>query len=354
MPLDAPPLPRRRTRPPLARCRPRPSIPSLAVSRAWHPIPGGCGAKVRYTERSMSANSQRRPAVRPPPPADVSFPTSDGSFALRGRLRDYHWRGEGMLSIKSFAGGSALYEAGGGLHAVDDDSYLILNHGRAYSVTVESETPVESFCVFFSTALAADVRANALLPQARLLDQPDSAVGTAGFYERCYPHDAILTPSLHALRAALRPGTPEQGLLVEGLHALLMRLLLAHGQVEREVQTLHAVRAATRAELYRRVHLARDHAAATLDRPVPLDELARVAGLSPNHLLRAFHQVLGQTPHQHLTTLRLERARTLLATTTLPVTEICLAVGFQSLGSFSGLFSRRVGVSPQAYRRQMR
>jgi AraC family transcriptional regulator len=79
-----------------------------------------------------------------------------------------------------------------------------------------------------------------------------------------------------------------------------------------------------------------------------------VAGLSPNHLLRMFKQAFGQTPHQYLTARRLERARHLLAHTDQPVTEICLSVGFASLGAFSWLFHRRVGVSPAEYRRQTR
>src|SRR5262249_811967 len=60
------------------------------------------------------------------------------------------------------------------------------------------------------------------------------------------------------------------------------------------------------------------------------------------------------TPHAFLTRLRLARARHLLATTNRSVTDVCLDVGFSSLGSFSHLFSRTVGVSPSAYRRRLR
>lgn len=90
------------------------------------------------------------------------------------------------------------------------------------------------------------------------------------------------------------------------------------------------------------------------DGPLALAELAAVAGLSPNHLLRAFRQVIGRTPHQYLTELRLARARRLLRETDQPVTEICLAVGFASPGSFSWLFRRATGLPPLAYRRRFR
>ena len=69
-------------------------------------------------------------------------------------------------------------------------------------------------------------------------------------------------------------------------------------------------------------------------------------------LLRLFKQAFGRTPHQFLTHRRIERAKHLLARTERPVTEICLDVGFESLGSFSHLFRRETGASPTAYRRQ--
>jgi transcriptional regulator GlxA family with amidase domain len=63
-----------------------------------------------------------------------------------------------------------------------------------------------------------------------------------------------------------------------------------------------------------------------------------------------FRGAFDATPHQYLTRRRIERARDLLAGTDLDVTEICFAVGFQSLGSFSALFHRCVGHAPTTYR----
>jgi transcriptional regulator GlxA family with amidase domain len=85
-----------------------------------------------------------------------------------------------------------------------------------------------------------------------------------------------------------------------------------------------------------------------------LEDLGLEAGLSPWHLLRAFRSAFGETPHEFLTRLRLERARDLLTVTGRSVTEICFDVGFSSLGSFSTLFRRHVGLSPAAFRRQVR
>jgi AraC-like DNA-binding protein len=90
------------------------------------------------------------------------------------------------------------------------------------------------------------------------------------------------------------------------------------------------------------------------ERRVTLEDLARVSCLSPNHLLRTFRQAFGQTPHQFLVERRLEEAKRLLRDRDVPVTEICMKVGFESLGSFSALFRKRFGASPSEWRGRKR
>jgi AraC family transcriptional regulator len=282
---------------------------------------------------------------------------SDGAAGheiLRARSRRYHWEGEGALSIKAFFAGRARYGAGQGRFVVDDRAYLVLNRGQRYAVTIEGDAPSESFCVFFAPGFADQVARGLTLSSAGLLDDPTASGPDPDFFERTYAHDDLISPVLLRLRAALARGERDQLWLTEQLHALMGRLLRRQGASLREAEQLPALRAATREEIYRRAHRARDYATALFDRPLGLDELAHAACLSPNHLLRSFRQVFGQTPHQYLTEVRLGEARRLLTETDRPVTEICLAIGFQSLGSFSWLFRRRVGVSPETYRRQFR
>jgi AraC-like DNA-binding protein len=86
------------------------------------------------------------------------------------------------------------------------------------------------------------------------------------------------------------------------------------------------------------------------DAPLTIRQLSDQAALSPYHLIRLFRRAYRQTPHQYLVQQRIARAKELLRTTDLPVTEICIAVGFESLGSFSTLFRKVAGISPSAYR----
>jgi transcriptional regulator GlxA family with amidase domain len=90
-----------------------------------------------------------------------------------------------------------------------------------------------------------------------------------------------------------------------------------------------------------------DHAYAE---PLDVNALARQAQVSTAHFSRRFKEAFGETPYQYVLTRRVERAQELLRNTEMQVTDICLEVGFQSLGSFSSAFHRVAGKSPTAYR----
>ena len=98
----------------------------------------------------------------------------------------------------------------------------------------------------------------------------------------------------------------------------------------------------------------RDYLAACLAEPVTLREAARQACLSPFHYHRLFVATFGETPHEFLTRRRVEQAKALLVSGDLTVTEVCLAVGYSSLGTFSSRFHQLVGCSPSVYRREAR
>ncbi|GGK07028.1 transcriptional regulator [Pilimelia anulata] len=85
--------------------------------------------------------------------------------------------------------------------------------------------------------------------------------------------------------------------------------------------------------------------------PLDVPALARGVHLSAGHLSRAFRAVYGESPYSYLMTRRIERAMTLLRRGDLSVTQVCFAVGCQSLGTFSTRFSELVGMSPSRYRR---
>lgn len=105
-------------------------------------------------------------------------------------------------------------------------------------------------------------------------------------------------------------------------------------------------------ELANLAHLrrARDLIDREYDRPLNIEAIARAALMSTAHFSRRFRAAYGETPHSYLMTRRIERAKWLLRKGDMTVTEICLTVGFTSLGSFSARFAQLVGETPTAYR----
>ena len=85
-----------------------------------------------------------------------------------------------------------------------------------------------------------------------------------------------------------------------------------------------------------------------------IEWLAKSLHVSRAHFIRSFKETFGETPHRYLQRRRLERAMALLRETELSITEICLEVGFSSLGSFSRTFREVLGESPREYRRRTR
>jgi transcriptional regulator GlxA family with amidase domain len=104
-------------------------------------------------------------------------------------------------------------------------------------------------------------------------------------------------------------------------------------------------------EQNRRLLRARDAMDRTYAEPVDVPALARLASVSEAHFIRTFRATFGETPHRYLQRRRVERSMWLLSETDRSVTDICLDVGFASLGTFSRTFRVIVGVSPAAYRK---
>jgi AraC-like DNA-binding protein len=95
---------------------------------------------------------------------------------------------------------------------------------------------------------------------------------------------------------------------------------------------------------------AKDLADARYSERIEVADMASAAGLSKAHFSRQFRRTFGESPHHYLLTRRLERAASLLRMTDWTVGEICVAVGLQSLGSFTTSFTRTYGETPTAYR----
>lgn len=263
----------------------------------------------------------------------------------------YYPEHAGPLSILCNFNGTGEYILRKQRFLVDDSSYLILNDGQRFANSVRSDTAVESFHIWFHSDFAARVLRDIVTPSDKLLDDPDYPTQQpVRFFERTYPHDSILTPRLMDVRERISEDIVDESWENEQFHLLLEQILEVHRNVAQEIGNIPGVRQSTRVEIYRRLHEARDFIDANIGEKLSLERMAGVAFMSSHHFLRLFRHVFGITPHQYLTQRRLERACKLLAETSLTVAEICKQVGFISHGSFSWMFRRRLGNSPEGYR----
>jgi AraC family transcriptional regulator len=170
------------------------------------------------------------------------------------------------------------------------------------------------------------------------------------------PRFAIADPLLEELAllivTALREGA-EDGLYIESI-AQMIAVHLARKHSVRSTLQVHPSRGQlaegqlTGPKLRRLI----DFIEANLERDLTLEKMAAEVGISKLYLPRAFKAAFGQTPHQYVLRRRIERAKALLRGTSTPVAEVAFAAGFSSQSHLSNWFTRVMGVSPAAYRRQ--
>jgi AraC family transcriptional regulator len=137
-----------------------------------------------------------------------------------------------------------------------------------------------------------------------------------------------------------------------GDHAIFFHFFPGENKRLSDASLISAKKKTTQEELYRRLYIAREYIDLTYSCSCSLDELARVAFMSPHHLLRQFRHFFGITPHQYLTLKRLHVAKHLLKGSRKTVSEICNEVGYEDVSSFTKLFKARFSISPGKFRAQ--
>ena len=273
------------------------------------------------------------------------------NFALQAKSDQFFWEGTGQLSIKTFSRGSAFYKTTKGFFAVEENRYLLLNEGD-YTISIEDTCDVESFCLFFKQNFAEEVSRSIEESSDNLLSDPYKPLHPTGFFEKTYPKNKMLCSQLEYFSNHLPTLKSDYLWQEEQFHKVMQTILCTQRETWKEVDSLTSLRTSTREELYRRVNIAHDYIRAFYNRPIGLQEISQIACLSPNHLLRNYTQLFGKTPHQHITELRLSKAKQLLDLTGSSVIDIAFDIGFDTASSFSKMFKQFTGISPTQYRKK--
>jgi len=180
------------------------------------------------------------------------------------------------LSIHAVWGGTQHCHVDGRKIAVDDDNFLILNHGRTCSTSIRAAHPVESLTICFRPDLVGACEQE--------------------FIENLQPHDRAVSPVLRFIRAHLERGVVDEAWYEEQLVFLLERMRSRQTRLLEQIDRIELVRPATRREAFRRIGLATDFLHANYSQDVDLGMLARMAYLSKYHFLRLFTLIHGITP----------------------------------------------------------
>ena len=274
------------------------------------------------------------------------------SVILRGCGRQYHVADfSGPLSVKTVVRGLGRWRTEDGEFAIEPGALLVVNDAQPYSLTIDAREPVSTCCLFFAQSLVESIHRSLTEPIETGVDDPARVSGPVRFLARLETGSPALLGRMTAIDRAIRAALATDTWLEEQVLLAGCDLLGLDRSAREQANRVPAARPSTRLEIYRRLCRGRDFLYAHRAQPVTLAEAARAACLSAYHFHRHFAGAFHETPHQYLTRLRMERAARLLASSELPVTEVCLESGFSSLGSFSTLFHRRFGMGPREYRR---
>jgi AraC family transcriptional regulator len=262
---------------------------------------------------------------------------------------DKHW---GSLSIKCCLRGNEYYECRGVLYNVSDTSVLILNEGTYYSSYIDSKTEVESFTVHFTPDFeqfafqAITMKVDDLLDNVPAYRSGDKAI----FTEKLFGCSIPLIPILLRLKGLTKQWDANEEAIKEHFFFLYEELLANEVGVQRQVRQVDAVRHSTKAELFKRIHRAKDFISSHYYKNLTLEEMADVSALNHYYFLRQFKKMFHYTPHQYLQRRRVQEAAFRLRNGNYSISEICSEVGFSDLASFSKLFKRHYGQTPADYR----
>lgn len=276
--------------------------------------------------------------------------SESSNFILHARSDQFYWEGEGQLSIKTFRHGQAQYRVNRGFFTVEESRYLLLNEGH-YSLSIEQDQQIESFCVFFKKGFAEQVYETLKGSPHQLLSDPFHMPPTSiEFFEKTYEYTPALARLLQNLRR--HQGDESDALWQEEQFVNIMHALLnIHKDTLAEAYSIEAQRIATREELYRRLSIAYDYIQSLYTEPLTLEQIAQASCLSPTHLLRSYAAVFGRTPYQHITEMRLAKAKQLLKQPEYSMLDITLEIGLNSPAAFSKWFKKQSGgLTPRQYR----
>jgi AraC family transcriptional regulator len=262
---------------------------------------------------------------------------------------DHH---TGCLSIKTVTTGEEWYGIGKRNIALRPGQFLILNDDQTYSCRVNE---AQVFSIFFKREFAAAVFQDCRAGEETLLDNPGiTNKEMPEFFQTLHMIDDGLHMNLSALAFALNHNGYHNDEVSEHLLYLLREIIRVHKSETDQTLRVSAMKQSTKAEVYKRLCMAKDLLHSSFSGKLHLNEISDVSCLSVPQLIRQFNSVFQCTPHQYLLRLRLRYAAERLKMYNESVSSITLQSGFEDASAFCRAFKTAYGSSPDVYRKQHR
>jgi len=253
------------------------------------------------------------------------------------------------LSIRCITGGEQYYKVGSNEHRVTPENYLIINHGQQYKTSFEGPGNKEMMLIAFKPGFAEEILYSVMTDEDKLLDDPFRPVDQPiNFFEKTYESDPYISNSFHWFRNLMNEdkGWKKTVDLDSVCSGMLIRLLQVHRGLYAEINKINTVKISTRKELYKRLTIGKEFLDNNLHRKISVEEVSRIASLSPHHFKRTFKKLFGDSPHNYHVKKRLAYSRQLIDVGGWNVSEICHQVGFDDPSSFIRLFRNNYGCTP--------
>lgn len=256
------------------------------------------------------------------------------------------------LGLLMAGNGECDYFVNGARNQVHTNQLFLVNRHSRLAVHIGKKESAPAL-LFFHSRLPELVRHSMEESDEKLLE----ANGGDQFYDFSFlermHNNPVLSETISSLVALGSSCSSFASLKADIMIRNLFEQLLRENRSAANLsQNITAVKASTRLEIFKRVALAKEWMEANYSSGCTLEDIAVVANMNSQHFLRMFRQIFQITPHQYLVNIKLEKAKQLLHTTTLPVLEICNAIGFESVYSFSLLFRKKFGLPPARFRKK--
>lgn len=230
------------------------------------------------------------------------------------------------------------------------DSFLLLTPGTTYKNEIDSKEPVKTLSISITEDFLRDFHASNYLSSDILCS--DASIPEP-FVPSIYPLKGDMWFNILHLKREVCKVESDELLINEYLYYCLLNYYRLYQQeIHAKMENLNVAKASTKAELIRRLCLAKEYISSNYNQKIALADIASVSCLSINHLLRNFKQAYGISPYQYLTKVRLNRSRILLETGRYSVNEVVFLIGFESVSSFIRTFKANFSDTPASFAKQ--